>query len=461
MNGTAIAGKTTAIYRSAYDLMVNGTLSMIFKQQAKYKEGILATVYDAINEPFVVYADDIFIDIAEVIKMLNEAQGKNLPIVFVLSIRYADWANTLSTYNKSVLQPFDATITMQDSFSKDEASVFVDKLAKSELITIHNNYEKEGYINKFEKTNNVIQVLIELIDQNKMIDSLSAEYDSLCEETKYAYGIVSLVYRYGLKIRWEILQRTIASKYEFSWEAFIEKVLKNDAKGNLHDDEIQGSFFIWGRNRYICEIIVQIHFGGNYSDELQTLKEIIKSCSGIDGDERFAGNLIRSILRDENMEYTREQILGLLDYTIDVLENSNNRSFITHMKGEYHLKFNDFEGAIRCFASNVQNRLNEEYSIHSLGKSYFYMAQREESHSGRHRMHMNLAIENLFHGTKIYRKNQFYYGLLVQIFQYLQANETLSEKDDKVKNEMEQLAIANIGKEAYDNLLNENLLSMD
>ena len=461
LNGTAIAGKTTAIYRCAYDLINNGRLSMIFKQQANYKEGILATIYEAIHESFVVFADDIFIDMTEIIKMLNETQEKNLPIVFVLSIRHADWSNVLSSYNKSVLQPFDATITMMDSFSRDEALVFVDKLISSGLITVNNEYERKGYISNFQKTKNVLQVLIELIDENNVIDSLSAEYDSLCEETKYAYGIVSLVYRYGLKIRWEVLQRTIANRYSFSWDDFINKVIKNDAKGNLYDDEIQGSYYIWGRNRYICEMIVQIHFGGNFSQELLTLKEIVDSCVGIEKDERFVGSLVHSLLQDENMEYTKEQIDDILDYCINELENANNCSFINHMKGEYKLRFFDYEGAIKCFESNVQNELNEEYSIHSLGKTYFYMAQRDEIYSGIYRMHMNLAIDKLLNGTRKYRKNQFYYGLLVQIFIYLQANETLSERDIKAKTEMEQLAIENIGKEAFDNLLNEKLVSMD
>lgn len=461
LTGTAVSGKTTAIYRCAYDLMINGMLSMIFKQQANYKEGILSTIYEETKQPFVIFADDIFVDIVEIIKMLNEAQRNNLPLVFILSIRIADWANTLSSYNKSVLCPFDVEITMKDSFNQDEAVVFVDKLIKSGLISTCNAYEKRGYVNKFQNCKNIIQVLIELIDQNRIIDSLSSEYDSLCKETKYAYSIVSLIYRYGIKVRWEVLQRTIARNFEFTWDDFIKKVLRNDAKGNLYEDEIQGNFYIWGRNRYICEMIAQIHFGGNYSDELRALKEVVKSCAGIEQDERFAGSLIHSILQDEKIEYTRDQVLDLLDYSIDILESANNCSFINHMKGEYNLRLNDYSGAIRCFESNVQNKLNEEYSIHSLGKTYFYMAQREDVHSGKYRMYMNMAVDKLFQGVKVYRKNQFYYGLLIQIFQYLHLNGTLSEKDSRVESEVEKIAIANLGKKTYDNLLNEKMVSMD
>mgnify|MGYP000888388545 CR=1 FL=1 len=453
LEGTAISGKTTALYRCAYDLMANGTLSMIFKQQAKYKDGLLSTIYEKKEEPFVVFSDDIFIDVTEQIKMQNEAKRCNLPIIFIISTRHSDWANTLSNYNKNVLSPFDVTITMRDSFSADEASNFVDKLILSKIISASNSYEKKGYIRNFQKNNNIIQVLIELIDNNEIVSSLSNEYDSLCDETKYAYGIVSLVYKYGLKTKWEILQRTISKKFLFSWEDFIEKILHNDAKGNLYDDEIQGNFYILGRHRYICNMIVQIHFGGNYSDEISVLKELISSSTGTENDERFIGGLIHSILQDEQLYYTKEQIIDLLDYAINTVENPNNSSFINHIKGEYYLRLQDYISAIRCFNANVHNELNEEYSIHSLGKSYFYLAQRENIYSAEFRMHMDMSIEKLMNGVKKYRKNQFYYALLLSIFSYLNTHHKLSEKNIRSQNELKDIAISSVGIDTYNKIL--------
>lgn len=125
LDGTAISGKTTTLYRCAYDLSMRGILSLIYKQQAKYKDGLLSTIYDQVKNPFVIFIDDIFIDISEAIKMINEAERGNLPILFFITSRYSDWENTMSTYNKNVLSPFDATITMTDYFNKDEATNFI------------------------------------------------------------------------------------------------------------------------------------------------------------------------------------------------------------------------------------------------------------------------------------------------------------------------------------------------
>lgn len=353
---------------------------------------------------------------------------------------------------------------MMDSFSSDEAQKFVDKLICTNTISASTKYEKNGYIRNFQENNNIIQILIELIDNSEIDKSLSNEYDNLCPETQYAYGIVSLIYKYGLKTKWEILQRTIANKYDFTWDDFITKILNNDAKGNLYDDEIQGNYYILGRHRYICEKIVQIHFGGNYSDEISVFKELILACCGLDKDEHFIGGLINSILRDEKLYYSKEQIIDLLDFAIDNFENKFNCSFVTHIKGEYYLTLKDYHSAIRCFDSNVQNNLNEEYSLHSLGKTYFYLAQRENIQSGEARMHLDLAIDKLMSGLRIYSQNEYYYALLISIYNYLECNNKLSEKNKISRDEMFNIANKHIGENAINSLLNEksnNKLTME
>lgn len=455
LEGSAVSGKTTALYRCAYDLITNGTLAFILKQQSTYKSGVLFEIYNKIQEPFVIIVDDIFIDFSELIKMVTEAENNHLPLLFIIASRNSDWSNSLSNYNKNVIQPFDCTISMMDSFSKDEATKFVNKLLQTKTISASTEYEKKGHIKNFEEHNNIIQILIELIDNSEIDKSLSNEYDSLCSETKYAYGIVSLIYKYGLKTRWEILQRTIANKYAFTWEDFISKILKNDAKGNLYDDEIQGNYYILGRHRYICEKVVQIHFGGNFSEEIDVFKQLILSCSGLDNDEHFMGGLLHSILKDEKLYYSKEQLIDLLDFAIDNFENKFNCSFITHLKGEYFLTLKDYFPAIRCFESNVQNKLNEEYSLHSLGKSYFYLAQQENISSGETRMHFDLAIEKLMLGLDIYKQNEYYYALLITIFDYLEKHEKLSEKNKISRKKMNDIALTNIGQDTLNLLLSE------
>lgn len=455
LEGAAVSGKTTALYRCAFDLITTGTLSLIFKQQSTYKEGLIYAIYEKVQEPFVIIIDDIFIDISELTKMLNESERDQLPILFIISSRNSEWANTLSNYNKNVLEPFDCTISMMDSFSSDEAQKFVDKLISTNIISASTEYEKKGYIKNFQKNNNIIQILIELIDNNEFDKSLSNEYDNLCPQTQYAYGIVSLIYKYGLKTKWEILQRTIANKYVFTWDDFIVKILKNDAKGNLYDDEIQGNYYILGRHRYICEKIVQIHFGGNYSEEISLFKELILSCSGLDNDERFMGNLINSMLRDEKLYYNQNQIIDLLNFAIDNFKNDYNCSFINHLKGEYYITLQDYRSAIRCFDSNVQNKLNEEYSLHSLGKSYFYLAQHENLQSGEARMHFDLAIDKLMTGLRRYKQNEYYYALLISIYDYLERNNKLSEKNQLSRTEMMDIAHNYISENTLKLLINE------
>lgn len=165
--------------------------------------------------------------------------------------------------------------------------------------------------------------------------------------------------------------------------------------------------------------------------------------------------MINAILRDDKLYYSKEQIIDLLDFAIDNFKNEFNCAFITHIKGEYYLTLKDYHSAIRCFDSNVQNKLNEEYSLHSLGKTYFYLAQRKNIQSSEARMHLDLAIDKLMSGLRIYCQNEYYYALLISIFNYLECNNKLSEKNTISRDEMINITHKHIGENAINSLLNE------
>ncbi len=452
IEGPAASGKTTTIYRMAYDLFNHGFLPLIFKQQAKYKEGLLSSIYDITKLSFVVLTDNVFIDSAEIIKMLNEAKKNALPLAIIVTTRNSDWSNKVSSFNKSVFEPFDLVVTMEDFFNKAEAEIFVDKMESCGLITINNPLEKKGYIKRINKSRNIVDTLFELTENNHMKDSIAGDYDSFKPETQFAYGVVSLVYKYGYKLRWEILQRTIASEYEFTWNDFVDKILHSDAKGNFYEEEVQGNYYILGRSRNICDLISNIHFGGNYSLEVDTLSKIIDSCATIDSDERFMSGLLYSIVKDNATPYMQNQIIDLLDKAISVFINQYTKSAINHMKGEYYIKASEYSLAINCFEANVHNELNEEYSLHSLGKTYFYKAQKELDSPGKFRVDIDAAIEKLFEGLEKYKRNEFYFGILISIFSFLHKNGKMSERDSLKETILEEKGIQYLGKELYDSL---------
>lgn len=461
VKGAAASGKTTTLYRIAFDLSLSGNVALFYKQQAHYKEGLLATIYEKVGRTITVICDDIFIDVGDINKMINEAEANNLPIHFILSTRSSDWYNTVSSYNRSVLEPFNVEIEMKDVFDPNEAEAFVDKLIKCNIIKAHTNYEKKGIVRKFQKNNNIIESLFDVIEGSQMLDSIADEYSKLSENTKSVYGIVSLTYRFGYKIRWEVLQRTLHKKINYTWEDFIQMIVKRDGSGNIYDDEIQGNFYLLGRNRFICKYITQIHYDGNYSQEIEDYKQIIEACKGIDNDERFVCGLMNAMLKECEIKYSEEYLLTILNYAIDTLDGANNKSMIMHLKGEYYLQNKEFSEAISCFESNVNNGLNEVYSLHSLGKSYFYLAQTEVQKREKFRIHIDKSIDKLIEGLKKYRENLFYYKLLNAIYVYLYEVGRVSEKNEASWCEIEKIALENIGKQKFDDIRNDNVISMD
>lgn len=461
LRGTAISGKSTTIYRIAYEMNRLGILSLIYKQQAKYREGLLTSVYQTAKQPFIVFIDDVFIDTSEVVKMVTEAFSNHLSIVFVFSSRYSDWENRVSSYYKKVLSPFELEIEMSDTFTMDEATYFVDKLTECGVVEAPTKLDRRGLINNIKKNNNILEVLFEIIDSNQVYDSIATEYSAIQTKTQEAYGIISLVFRYGYKIRWEVLQRTLNQGNDFSWENFVELILKREAKGNIFEDEIQGSYYLLGRNRYICKLICDIHYSGNYTSELEAIKSVIDACIGIDTDEKFIGGVLNAVIKDEETEYETEQIISLLNYAIDAFEEKTNQAFVNHLRGEFYVSHNDLDKARKCFEANVQNELNLEYSLHSLGKTYFFLAQRNAENPPLFILYIDKAIQRLFEGVRRYRTNEFYYSLLITIFDYLQSKNAMSEKNEKIKRKVENFAIENIGEKRFTEMKQERNISMD
>lgn len=454
IRGAAASGKTTFLYRLSYELTKKGILALLFRQQAKYKEGLFPEIYSKTNAPFVILSDEIYIDSVEIIKMLNECANHQIPLIFVLTSRNSEWENNVSQYTQNVLTPFDLVVEMADTFDQEEATIFVDKLIESKIITADTAYGKKSLINKFKKDNNIIEVLFELVSENSMENSIVEEYQKLQQETKDAYGIISLIYRYGFKIRWEVLQRALNEKYPFTWEDFIEKILNRDAKGNILNEEIQGYYYLYGRSRCVCDLICKIHYDGNYSDEIKSIMLIIYACSGFDNDEKFLGYLVNAIIKSESNKYNEIQMIELLNCSVDNMENDNNQSFINHLKGEYYISHHKYDEALKCFEENVNNDLNLEYSLQSLGKTYYYKARNLISNPEMFRICIDKAIRKLLEGVNKYKKNESYYSLLISIFNFLTSENKMSEDNLKSKKKTEELALENLGNEIYDRLKN-------
>ena len=452
INGPAASGKSTLIYRLGFDLSKHGQLNLIYKKQAKYKDGLITSIFEVVKSSFVISVDDIYVDFSEIIKLSNEIKRQNLPVALIVTSRNSDWSNVVSAFNRRAFSHFDMIIEMKDTFTKEEAVPFVEKLNQCALVSFSNSYEKRALVRRLTKTNNIVDALFSLTTNNKIENYIAEEFGLLKDETKYAYSIISLVYRYSQKIRWEVLQRTISQSYDFSWESFVENVLNCDAKGNFSEEEIQGSFYLEGRNRFISNLVVKIFFDGDYSKEIEALEDLVDACSRVEHDERFMCGLLNAILKDPQSNYSLEQLASLTDCALDLFINDYAKALINHMKGELYVRNNEYSLAIQCFEANVQNGLNEEYSLQSLGKTYFYKAKAESKGSPLFRLDINKAIEKLLCGLKTFKTNEIYYSTLLLIFEYLKGVQRFSEENEKQENIFLEIACKSIGEKRLEEI---------
>jgi hypothetical protein len=445
LRGPAVSGKSTLIYRLAYELTKNGILSFLFKTQSQYRSGLLFDIYGKVKSTIVIIFDNVIVDYEQFFKMISDTQNNQIPAIFIATSRYSDWDNVFSNYNKTRLGPINYYIDVKDTLDILEAQKLVKKMIASNIINVSTKFDEESVTKKISNSQNIIDILLEVIDRSESVtDSICFEYDNLSNEAKLADGIVSLSFKYGLKLQWGLLKRSIEKHYySFTWEDFVDKILNGDAKGNLFQEEIQGEYFISGRHRYISELILQIHYKGNYSEEIADIKSIIQASSGNDSEEHFVGTLINAILQNDN-NYTTKQIEELLNFAIDTFVIDDNKAFINHLKGEFLLTQRKYNDAIACFDTNVRNNLNKMYSLHSMGKAYYYLAKSENITSGKFRSDINHAKNRLFDGIQKFPRNEYYYSMLLTVFTYLKDNNCLSEEDKRNIKALETSASENL-----------------
>uniref|UniRef100_UPI001331B31F P-loop NTPase n=1 Tax=Ruminiclostridium josui TaxID=1499 RepID=UPI001331B31F len=451
--GPAVSGKTTTLYRIAYNLIKENILCLVFKQQANYKRGILKDVNQQIHSGFVVFIDNLTINIGEIHKMIEEATENNIPITFCMATRFSEWQNSVNEFNKAKLEPVNYQVEMEDFIEEIECEKLLSKLSEINLVTISNKAEKSAMIKKFSTSKNLIKILLEIIDRSNISKSICSEYEDLSPEAKMAYGLVSQTYQYDLMIKWEVLRRAIEKKFIFEWDDFIKKIFKGDARGNLFEEFLQGNHFIRGRHRYISKFIIDIHYKGSFKNEKEDILSLISAVTENPYEERFIGSVLNAIISDDERNLTNNDCYEILDAAIDKFYNSKNIAFIIHLKGELFLKERLYKDALKCFDTNVQNKENLPHSLHSLGKTYFYLAQDKELNSGEFRNSINTALEKLFEGLELFRYNEFYYSMIISIFKYLKQHDKFSDLDRKREMKFEERAKIGIGIDKYKELL--------
>ena len=199
-------------------------------------------------------------------------------------------------------------------------------------------------------------------------------------------------------------------------------------------------------------MVVKIFFDGDYSKEIKALKDMIGACSMVEQDERFMCGLLNAILKDSQSNYSLDQLASLTDSALDLFINDYTKALINHMKGELYVRNNEYSLAIQCFEANVQSGLNEEYSLQSLGKTFFYKAKAESKQSPLFRLDIDRSIEKLLCGLKLYKTNEIYYLTLLLVFEYLKGAQRFSEENKEQEKVFLEIARKSIGEKRLEEI---------
>lgn len=442
ITGPIAVGKTTLCYRIAYDLYHKGVLVLFANTSESVQSNLLVDVHKTLKKPFVVIVDDAVNYAMKISKMIKECEVHALPITFIFGVRENDWEWLFDKQLKNKLNKNVFTIKIEDRLNKQQSIELADKLIKFKVLAEMVELTKNDIVQTFLRSRNLVASLLTSIENTDFERKIVTDYDRLSPDTKNAYGMISLVNRLCLPFKWELLQRSLHNKYSMDWNSFIETVVKAEAKGNILEGGNEGNFFYTCRHNLIAEIIAHAHYKEDRDAEINHYKTIITSMNPMTNEEFFINKMIQYIVShsQEQLYYTSEQVIELLDCTI---HHISNPYFLLHVKGQYLMDaLDDYSNAIKCFDKCIRNHKNEEYALHSAAMAHLYLAKNKGIGDGVRSIEIKSAKELLKKGIQKYERNVFFYKTYMQVVDFetdLIVNKSIKEELTTIHNKYKKL----------------------
>lgn len=376
--------------------------------------------------------------------MIDEATTRGLKVIFILATREQDWELFLDNPTKRKYHKFDYLLKLEDKLESNHSKILVNTLIDNNVIKITPERNRKDYIRVFQGSRNLMVSLMETIENTTFGKAISSEYDRLSESGRNAYGIISLLSRYGLPFKMELLQRTLEILFKTNWSEFIAKVVQAEGKDVIREEGSGAFIYYVCRHSVIAEKITLMHFKGVEENEIHAIKAIIRSVNKGTREEVLVGKFL--LMLTKASQYSFDDIIDLLNTAI---YHFNDSAFLLHVKGQLYLDFDQPEEALPCFEKNIEDDTwNKMYSLHSAGMAHFSLGRACPLTSGQRQLEFQKAKEYLWQGMQRYKDNPFFYRSLLQL---LNQKATDGFTSESIKRDT-RLIIENAEQNLYDEL---------
>ncbi|MFZ2539610.1 MAG: SIR2 family protein [Oscillospiraceae bacterium] len=414
ITGPIAVGKSTLCYKIAYELHQKGVLSLFTNSTESVRKNLLVEIYDNFKKPFIIFIDDAINYVSKISQLLNECTINNIPVTFILAVRENDWEWLLDKQLKNRLSKDIITIRVEDDLSNQQSKELADKLIKNMVFIETPEFTQKDLIVEFSKTKNLVASLMNSIDKTDFQKKIIQDFDRLSPKTQNAYAMISLVNRLCLPFKWELLQRSLESRYSITWEDFINSVVRIEAKDSVIEGGSEENLFYTCRHNYIAMLISNIFYNQNTDAEIEEYKVIIRSVNKMTIEEIFIGKMLKYIVdHKEELRYSHKQVVELFNCALLAFSSPY---YLLHIKGEYLMEGGkDYDEAIKCFDKCIRDNDNREYALHSCAKAHFHISLQPNIGDRLSQFEFNNAISLLKEGTNLYPQNNFYYKFYFQI----------------------------------------------
>lgn len=361
ITGRAGDGKSTLLKRLAIEMASKvGDIVLFAGSRASLDPTKIVRLYESINNPLVIFIDNISDRETKVNKLIEFIKNKNAKILLVGASRISDW--NLAT---------DSFITgfkeyRLDKLSDNEIEQFIFKLSINDSLGHLENFDDLGKRNIFRQAaeRELLVALKEVITGEKFTDIIASEFSGIrSPEAQSAYLYICFVNQFRYRMPMSLFFRIMNVEAENIREKifkFLEGMIISD------DTKDKSDYLIGSRHPVIAEVVIDLFCKGDverYDNIVKTMEHCIPS-------NPLEMSLVKKISHHSTITNLFKDIDKGINCFDALTEKFSGDPFIWQQKALFQLSFEDFEGAKDSISQALNMNPNSHIFQNTQGTIY-------------------------------------------------------------------------------------------
>lgn len=296
LQGPAGAGKTIAMRRAAYDAAVSlDGFVFWLKTGASIDVQEIEELYNLTGKTAIVFVDSISQSSDDVLRVLSEAERKNIPIVFVGSEREADWSN----YCAKLEDRYPPEIIKLKHLSEREVDDLLDLLERHSSLGLLADQSREdqkaAFMSRERSDRQLLVALHELTLGKPFEDIVFEEYSSITpSKARQMYLDIATMHQFGTDVRAGTISRISGIRFSDFEQDFFRPLA--DIVQTGHDFKTGDRTYMTRHSR-----VAEIVFGRVCETDEDKSLQLTRLMEGLDPGFSSDARVLNSLCKGRNL----------------------------------------------------------------------------------------------------------------------------------------------------------------